>query len=107
VRGLVINRFANAGLWTAGSDNSVIEGNFIGTDVTGTVALGNGNYGVLFQGAPGNLIGGTAAGAGNVICATDTGVGIYGIGATVVGTSMAGPINRVTTKNHAGAEPSP
>ncbi|MFN9420110.1 MAG: DUF4347 domain-containing protein, partial [Pirellula sp.] len=45
-----------------------IEGNYIGTDITGTQDLGNSRYGVyLFQQASGVTIGGSVAGAGNVI----------------------------------------
>src|SRR5262249_19687121 len=47
---------------------NVIEGNYIGVDATGTRALGGTAAGVVLQrGAASNLIGGTAAGAGNVI----------------------------------------
>jgi hypothetical protein len=42
-----------------------IQGNFIGTDVTGTKALGNSTDGILAP--PFSIIGGTIAGAGNVI----------------------------------------
>ena len=48
------------------SDNRV-EGNLIGTNLAGTVALANGEYGVLFQGSTSDTIGGTAAGRRNVI----------------------------------------
>jgi hypothetical protein len=45
-----------------GKDNSVAM-NYIGTDASGTVALGNGQNGILItKGASGNLIGGTASG---------------------------------------------
>jgi Domain of unknown function DUF11 len=54
----------------AGTDNNVVQGNFIGTDVTGTTRLSNAFHGVLIhRGASGNLIGGPAAGMGNVISA--------------------------------------
>jgi hypothetical protein len=46
--------------------NNVIEGNYIGTDFTGTVAVPNGFWGVEADGSS-NTIGGTAPGAGNVI----------------------------------------
>ena len=45
----------------------VILGNFIGTDATGTHALGNAADGVLLDTAASNMIGGTAAGARNII----------------------------------------
>jgi hypothetical protein len=52
--------------------NDVIQGNFIGTDPTGTIDLGNGQDGIDIQSANGTsgapaLIGGSAAGARNVI----------------------------------------
>jgi len=51
-----------------------VEGNYIGTDVTGTKALGNGGFGVWFwKGGP-NVIGGTAPGAGNLISGNNWGV---------------------------------
>src|SRR5262249_2441120 len=44
--------------------NNVVEGNYIGLDVTGTVDLGNAAQGVaIFNGASNNTIGGTVAGA--------------------------------------------
>jgi len=49
-----------------GSAN-IVQGNFIGTDVTGAAALGNGGDGIGIGNVPGNLIGGTAAGGRNVI----------------------------------------
>jgi titin len=54
---------------------NVIQGNFIGTDVSGTVALGNTYYGVSISNGSNIVIGGTQAGAGNLI----SGNGWYGI----------------------------
>ena len=50
------------------ASGNLIEGNLIGTDPTGTVPLGNG-VGVLigFSSAANNTLGGTTAGAGNLI----------------------------------------
>ena len=49
IRGLAINSFADAGIVSqhsgANKPGNVIQGNFIGTDVTGTQALGNGKFG--------------------------------------------------------------
>jgi hypothetical protein len=56
------------GVWftcTSGKGN-LVDGNFIGTDVTGTAALGNSSAGVDIR-ADDNTIGGTTAGAGNLI----------------------------------------
>ena len=55
---------------SAGTTGNLVEGNYIGTDPTGAIALGNKANGIEFTGAAGgNTIGGTAAGAGNVISA--------------------------------------
>ena len=56
VRGLVINGFNVNGiaLYESAATNTHIEGNFIGTDATGTVANSNGNAGIYFQRANGN-----------------------------------------------------
>ncbi len=66
IRGLVINGFSQSGILldsTAGGNT--VEGNFIGTDVIGTLARPNGT-GVSSQ-SPGNLIGGTTLAARNLI----------------------------------------
>src|ERR1043166_1005265 len=60
---------------TAATGNT-IQGNFIGTDLTGTNALPNGNTGLSIEYAAGNLIGGTSPGSRNVI----SGNGGYGLG---------------------------
>jgi len=74
-----------------------VEGNYIGTDVTGTAPLGNTGFGVYILFASSNIIGGTAAGARNVISGNDIGVYIVGGGATgnkvegnYIGTDAAG-----------------
>ena len=60
-------------LFGTGTFRDVVEGNYIGTDASGSVALGNGDSGVDIQGTPLNTIGGTATGAGNLISANGTG----------------------------------
>jgi CSLREA domain-containing protein len=49
-----------------GASNDVIQGNYIGVGTDGQTPIGNGTNG-MFLGGDGNIIGGTAAGAGNVI----------------------------------------
>ena len=73
VRGLVINRFTNSGIWINGASASgnSIEGNFIGTDVNGTADLGNGGIGVVLFG-PGNTVGGTTVAARNIISGNES-----------------------------------
>jgi hypothetical protein len=61
-RGIIIGNSIGAG----NTVNNTIEGNFIGTDVTGTLALGNADYGIECNDFN-NTIGGSVAGAGNLI----------------------------------------
>ena len=76
---LIVNNVIDAGrygVWISGAQatGNQIQGNFIGTDYSGTVALHNANDGVLLN-APGNTVGGPAPGMGNVI----SGCGIDGV----------------------------
>ncbi len=59
----------------ADADNELIEGNLIGTDITGSNPLGNGTGILIDTGSSNNTIGGTAAGAGNTI-AYSAGAGV-------------------------------
>ena len=56
------------------SSGNTIQGNFIGVDITGSGALGNAGPGISSYGAFNNTIGGTAAGAGNIIAFNTHGV---------------------------------
>ena len=86
-------------IFGGGTLGNVVIGNYIGVDVTGTADLGNTNQGVaVFNQATNNTIGGTAAGAGNVISGNNgNGIGISTVGATgnvvqgnLIGTNAAG-----------------
>jgi hypothetical protein len=82
VKGLVINRFHNDGILLTGSTGGdVIEGNYIGTDVTGTVALANGHDGVEIRNSAHNTIGRTTAAMSNLISGNGTvqngGAGVF------------------------------
>jgi uncharacterized repeat protein (TIGR01451 family)/CSLREA domain-containing protein len=95
VRGLVINQFTSAGIGIIG-DNNIIQGNFVGTDVTGTLDRGNGTGIFIFE-ANGNLIGGTTVGARNLISGNIIGVGLDGTSNTVqgnyIGTDVTGTLD--------------
>ena len=74
---------------SAGATNNVVQGNFIGTDVTGTLDRGNSHRGIMLNSAPGNQIGGTASGAGNLISGnTWEGIGISSSNNTVQGNTI-------------------
>jgi Bacterial Ig-like domain (group 3)/Right handed beta helix region len=70
------------GIGMLGDNGNLVEGNFIGTDPTGAIAIGNGGAGDvdLAQGATDDTIGGTTAGARNIISGDDTPSGGAGVG---------------------------
>ncbi|MEO8054808.1 MAG: CSLREA domain-containing protein, partial [Acidobacteriota bacterium] len=74
----------------AGGSNQV-QGNYIGTDITGTINLGNSGFGVLLSNSPGSSVGGSVAGAPNIIAFTVGGVGIgtaLGVNNSLLGNSI-------------------
>ena len=74
------------GFRSLGATNTLIAGNFVGTNASGTAAIGNGIDGVDLQEGHGNVIGGSTAGHRNIIS----------------GNRAAGIILRVTTATVAG-----
>jgi CSLREA domain-containing protein len=84
VRGLVVNRFSGSGIVVRDVDNTRIEGNFVGTDPSGTLDRGNGFAGVeIVNGATFNTVGGinasTSPAVRNLISGNDgNGVRIHG-----------------------------
>jgi uncharacterized delta-60 repeat protein len=76
------------------ASETIVQGNFIGTDATGTVNLGNHRAGgVVINGGSNNTIGGLAPGTGNIIAFNGYGVSTE----TPVGTSFpsVGVINSI------------
>ncbi len=71
VRGFAINRFSNSGIQISGADNISIAGNFIGTDITGSVDLGNTGNGIDLEDTVGTIIGGPNPEDRNVISGND------------------------------------
>ena len=73
------NGYAGVVMYLTSSIGNKVEGNYIGTDSTGTKDLGNTGAGVdITNGAHGNTVGGSSASMCNVIAGNDLfGVGIY------------------------------
>ena len=85
IRGLVIHSFDGPGIFlTDESDGNRIECNFIGTDVTGTIDLGNLFSGITMSiASSSNTIGGSTLAARNLISGNDdSGISISGSGST-------------------------
>jgi titin len=61
------NGASGVDLFSPGASNNLVQGNYIGTDVSGLTAIGNLTNGVLVNGVPGNTIGGAVPGAGNTV----------------------------------------
>jgi len=86
--------FFGIGVFLRGnSDNNVVQGNRIGTDVTGVNPLpnsGGSGAGVdIIEGSDNNLIGGTGTGEGNIVAFNSRGVGIgSGAGNSILGNAI-------------------
>jgi hypothetical protein len=98
VRGLVINRCGGAGIQLQTGGGNLVNGNFIGTDPTGTIKRANTNSGVDISNSPNNGIGGVTANARNLISGNNaSGVVLNGSSSTgnvvsgnLIGTNAAG-----------------
>jgi hypothetical protein len=78
------------------SDNNIIRGNYVGTDITGRNALGNAGSGIETSRSP-NVIGGTTAREANVIAANGRGgVATNGSYSTVLGNVIGTRADGVT-----------
>ncbi len=84
--GIIISDGASPGTGTTGT---IVEGNYIGVGADGVTALGNSVNGVRITTESGHRIGGTAAGAGNII-AYNTGDGVQLQNSTAVNNAILG-----------------
>jgi trimeric autotransporter adhesin len=75
VRGLVINNSRGSGVSIRSGTGNRIEGNFLGTDASGTLDRGNFAFGAQIDGGSNNTIGGTSPFQRNLI----SGNGSFGI----------------------------
>ncbi len=93
----VISGNLSAGIVIAEAFGTLVAGNYVGTDSSGGLALGNGGGGIVTNISAGTLIGGTSAGSGNVISG-NVGYGLFVFGAQVaiqgnrIGTNAAGSL---------------
>jgi len=81
----------------AGATGNRVEGNWIGLGLDGVSDRGNSNQGIRADNAPGNFLGGSTAGAGNVIAGNDQ---------NGIELANAGASNNVVQGNWIGATPS-
>jgi CSLREA domain-containing protein len=104
IQGLTVNRFNGNGLGLTGGSTHAISGNFIGTDVSGTLALANGDAGILLSSSD-NLVGCTVVEERNVISGnTGEGVEIFaGSGNFVQGNFIGLAANGTTLLGNGGA----
>jgi len=94
IRGFVIGKFISGAGILLSSNGNTVQGNYIGTDSTGTVGRNN-FYGILISNSSNNLIGGTTSAARNVISGNSfDGVNIGGSGNQIqgnfIGTNASG-----------------
>ncbi|HKR10428.1 MAG TPA: Calx-beta domain-containing protein [Pyrinomonadaceae bacterium] len=95
--------FANVTLEFNNFGPALVQGNYIGTDVTGTRVFSDQGGGIDIT-SSGNLIGGLVAGAGNVISGNGYGIRLGGFAAPVAGNVIQGNIIGL---NAAGSGPLP
>src|SRR6266446_12437 len=96
----LISANTDTGVYVLNGSNNVVQGNLIGTTITGGASLGNLNNGVVLYNAPGNLIGGVTTSAQNIVSGNGTsGIYLFGSGATAnliqgnyIGTDATGSV---------------
>ena len=97
VKGLNINSFSGSiGIYLDKLGGNIIEGNFIGTDITGTLRPGYQSIGIYIYHSDNNLVGGTTTAARNVISGNNaTGISIVysknnKVSGNLIGTDLTG-----------------
>jgi uncharacterized repeat protein (TIGR01451 family) len=103
VRGLVINRCSSSGIALDNTGGNLIQGNFIGTNLAGDAASGNGQGGVTIRSTD-NTVGGLTTGSGNLISGnTSWGVLISAnnnrVQGNLIGTDVTGTVPLANTED--------
>jgi hypothetical protein len=90
--GNIIGGGIDAGIWIENAQNTIIKGNYIGTDSAGIINLGNSGNGILFyKNSDNTIIGGEGNGEGNIIKYNVAGIAIRtdaGYGIKISGNSI-------------------
>jgi parallel beta-helix repeat protein len=115
IKGLIISRFGQSGIFLYSAGGNRILGNYIGTNASGDAAAGNLAHGILVQ-SRGNIIGGAGASDRNLISGNgDTGVFLYSgaaaanrvegnyIGTNAAGTAAVGNAKQGVAMDGAGS----
>jgi CSLREA domain-containing protein len=84
--------------------NNVVRGNYIGTDPTGLASVPNTGFGVSLEGAKQTTVGGTSAGAGNLI--SGNAVGGIRLSSSNTGTGISDPVSDSLIGNTIGPDSS-
>jgi hypothetical protein len=79
-----------------GATGNLVEGNYVGTDAAGAAVLANAGNGITLSGSANNVIGETAAGAGNVIAGSGLPAGFL-----QDGVGLLDPAQTITFGEHA------
>ena len=96
------------GIYIGGGSNlTVVQGNYLGTNAAGDAVIANGMDGIVVDGSADTTIGGAAPGAGNLICGSGRhGIYLYGAGATaaqIQGTAIGTDFSETRTLANAVA----
>jgi hypothetical protein len=89
---VIADHVIGAGVTIDDGDSNKVLGNFIGTDKTGKVGIGNFDGVVLKNGTFNNDIGGTNRGEGNLIAANGAGAGVFITDANTMLNEVAGNV---------------
>jgi uncharacterized repeat protein (TIGR01451 family) len=86
--GNIISANGSNGIYLSDATGTLVQGNLIGTDATGTIDLGNSSAGILAGGTNSTTIGGSTAAAGNTIAFTKVQFGGDGQGVSEFGSGV-------------------
>ncbi|HNB53427.1 MAG TPA: CSLREA domain-containing protein, partial [Anaerolineales bacterium] len=91
IRGLAVNQFTQSGISITG-DNNVLEGNYVGTDATGLLDLGNGTGISINATSANNVIGSADPADRNVISGNTEGIALWGSGVDIFTPGITGTL---------------